>query len=118
MSPDGLHYTFSLRQGLKFHDGTPVTAEDAVTSLRRWGQKDALGKQLMRATAQLAAEQFIPVLAMREGALRVLGIPQADGYIAYLTLLNERDGGINGVPLVWEDCDTVFDVSAVLRHSV
>jgi len=39
-----------------------------------------------------------------------LGIPQADGYIAYLTLLNERDGGINGVKLVWEECETVYDV--------
>ena len=37
-------------------------------------------------------------------------IPRADGYIAYLTLLNERDGGINGVPLVWEECETVHDV--------
>ena len=55
MSADGMHYTFSLRQGLKFHDGMPVTAEDAVASLQRWGQKDSLGKQLMRATAQLAA---------------------------------------------------------------
>src|SRR5215475_6086550 len=55
VSSDGMHYTFSLRQGLKFHDGTPVTAEDAVASLQRWGQKDSLGKLLMRATAQLAA---------------------------------------------------------------
>ena len=55
VSADDLHYTFRLRQGLQFHDGTPVTAEDVVASLRRWGQKDALGKQLMRATAQLAA---------------------------------------------------------------
>src|SRR5215510_13215975 len=54
-SQDGMHYTFHLRQGLKFHDGSPVTAEDAVASLRRWGQRDVLGKQLMRATAQLAA---------------------------------------------------------------
>ncbi len=37
-------------------------------------------------------------------------IPRADGYIAYLTLLNERDGGINGVTLVWEECETVYDV--------
>jgi branched-chain amino acid transport system substrate-binding protein len=57
-----------------------------------------------------AGEQFLPVLAMREGALRFVGIPQADGYIAYLTLLNERDGGINGVKLVWEECETVYDV--------
>jgi branched-chain amino acid transport system substrate-binding protein len=31
--------------------------------------------------------------------------------IAYLTLLNERDGGTNGVPLVWEECETVWDVT-------
>ena len=35
----------------------------------------------------------------------------ANGYIDYLTLLNERDGGINGVTLVWEECETVFDVT-------
>ena len=28
-----------------------------------------------------------------------------------MTLLNERDGGINGVPLVWEECETVWDVT-------
>jgi len=39
-----------------------------------------------------------------------LGIPQADGDIAYLTLLNEREGGIKGVKLVWEECETVYDV--------
>jgi branched-chain amino acid transport system substrate-binding protein len=57
-----------------------------------------------------AGEQFLPVLSYREGAQRFTGIPRADGYIAYVTLLNERDGGINGVPLVWEECETVYDV--------
>ena len=66
---------------------------------------------LVGVTAVVAADaQFLPVLSIREGALRVLGIPQADGFIAYLTLLNVRDGGINGVPLVWEECETVYDV--------
>jgi branched-chain amino acid transport system substrate-binding protein len=66
---------------------------------------------LVGVTAVAAAgEQFLPVLSIREGALRVLGIPQADGFIAYLTLLNARDGGINGVKLVWEECETVYDV--------
>jgi branched-chain amino acid transport system substrate-binding protein len=40
-----------------------------------------------------------------------VGIPVADGIIAYLTLLNERDGGIHGVQLVWEECETVDDVT-------
>ena len=57
-----------------------------------------------------AAEQFLPILAIREGALKAVGIPRADGYIAYVTLLNARDGGINGVKLVWEECETVYDV--------
>src|SRR5262245_29986201 len=60
--------------------------------------------------AGAAGEQFLPVLSIREGALRFLGIPLTDGYIAYLILLNERDGGINGVKLVWEECETVYDV--------
>jgi branched-chain amino acid transport system substrate-binding protein len=65
---------------------------------------------LVSVTAVAAAgEQFIPVLGFREGAYRSLGIPQADGIIAYVTLLNARDGGINGVPLVWEECETVYD---------
>ena len=57
-----------------------------------------------------AGEQFLPVLTSREGALRFLGSPLANGYIAYVTLLNERDGGINGVPLAWEECETVWDI--------
>jgi branched-chain amino acid transport system substrate-binding protein len=37
-------------------------------------------------------------------------ILRADGSIAYLRLLNDRDSGINGVPLVWEECETGYDV--------
>jgi branched-chain amino acid transport system substrate-binding protein len=59
----------------------------------------------------VAGEQFIPVLSYREGAQRFTGIPRTNGYLAYLTLLNERDGGINGVKLVWEECETVYDVT-------
>src|SRR5262245_20869648 len=65
---------------------------------------------LVGVTAVVAGEQFLPVLSIREGALRSVGIRQANGFIDYVTLLNERDGGINGVPLVWEECETVFDV--------
>jgi len=60
--------------------------------------------------AGAAGEQFLPVLSVREGGQRFVFGPRADGYIAYLTLLNARDGGINGVKLVWEECETVYDV--------
>src|SRR5262245_30786376 len=66
---------------------------------------------LVGVTAVAAAgAQFIPVLGVREGAHRSFQIPLANGFIDYLTLLNERDGGIHGVPLVWEECETVQDV--------
>jgi branched-chain amino acid transport system substrate-binding protein len=62
-----------------------------------------------RATPVTAGEQFLPVLSVREGAVRSMMILRADGYLAYVTLLNVRDGGINGVTLVWDECETVFD---------
>jgi peptide/nickel transport system substrate-binding protein len=52
-SPDGMNWSFTLRDGLAFHDGTPVTAEDCTASLRRWGSRDALGGLLLRATDSL-----------------------------------------------------------------
>src|SRR5882724_1197460 len=69
-----------------------------------------LGGLVSITLAGAAGEQFLPILSVREGAVRSLGIPRADGLIAYLSLLNERDGGINGVKLVWEECETVLDV--------
>ncbi len=55
VSDDKLTYSFTLRDGLKWHDGTPVTAEDCVASLKRWGQKDGMGQKLMDFTASLEA---------------------------------------------------------------
>ena len=55
ISDDKLTYTLTLRDGLKFHDGTPVTAEDCVASLKRWGKADGMGQKLMDFTASLEA---------------------------------------------------------------
>src|SRR6202171_5782779 len=55
VSDDKLTYTFTLRDGLKWHDGGPVTAEDCVTSLKRWGKRDGMGQKLMDFTASIEA---------------------------------------------------------------
>ncbi len=55
VSDDKLTYIFTLRDGLKWHDGTPVTAEDCVASLRRWGKNDGMGQKLMDFTASIEA---------------------------------------------------------------
>jgi peptide/nickel transport system substrate-binding protein len=55
ISDDKLTYTFTLRDGLKWHDGAPVTAEDCVASLKRWGRVDGMGQKLMDFTASIEA---------------------------------------------------------------
>ena len=52
---DGRRWRIRLRDGLRFHDGEPVLARDAVASLRRWGRRDVLGVELMAATDELSA---------------------------------------------------------------
>lgn len=54
VSPDGLTYTFTLRSGLKFHDGSPVTTRDVVASLERWMTGTSIGEQLKLRVASMA----------------------------------------------------------------
>ena len=46
ISADGRTYSFTLRPGLKWHDGQPVRPEDCIASLKRWRQRDPLGQKL------------------------------------------------------------------------
>jgi len=73
VSKDGMKYTFTLRDGLKWHDGQPVVAEDCAESLKRWMKKDRFGRLLAAHTAKVApvdrktltlelGERFGPVL--------------------------------------------------------
>ena len=48
VSQDQLTWTFTLRDGLKFHDGEKVLAKDCAQSLRRWGSRDSFGQVLMK----------------------------------------------------------------------
>ena len=67
VSDDGLVYTFTLRDGLAWHDGAPVRAADCVASIRRWGQRDGMGQKLLEFTADLSAvDDRTFTLALRE----------------------------------------------------
>lgn len=55
VSSDGLTWTFKLRPGLKFHDGSPVLAKDVVASLTRWSARDPMGLMLKAIQKELAA---------------------------------------------------------------
>jgi peptide/nickel transport system substrate-binding protein len=53
VSDDKLTYTFTLRDGLLWHDGAPVKAEDCVASIKRWGKRDSMGQKLMEFTKEV-----------------------------------------------------------------
>jgi branched-chain amino acid transport system substrate-binding protein len=55
-----------------------------------------------------ANEQFVPALVYRTGPFAPNGVPWANGFIDYLKLVNERDGGINGVKITFEECETGY----------
>lgn len=54
-SADGKQWTFTLRAGLEFHDGQPVTAADCVASLERWSERDSFGRAMVAAGAKWQA---------------------------------------------------------------
>jgi peptide/nickel transport system substrate-binding protein len=82
VSEDGLKYTFTLRDGLRWHDGQPVQSEDCVESLKRWGKRDRFGRMLMAHTGKLAPvdkKTFTLELAERFGpVLEALGKPSSN----------------------------------------
>ena len=53
VSDDKLTWTITLRDGLEWSDGTPVTSEDCIASIKRWGARDAYGQLLLKVTAEL-----------------------------------------------------------------
>ena len=58
--------------------------------------------------AEAQGGQFIPVLSYRTGPYAPNGAPFANGYVDYFQLINERDGGINGVKFIVEECETAY----------
>src|SRR5215470_1698271 len=55
VSADKLTYTFTLRDGLLWHDGAPVTAEDCIASTKRWAAKDIVGAKILSLADTLTA---------------------------------------------------------------
>ena len=55
-----------------------------------------------------AKEQFFPLLSYRTGPYAPNGTPWANGKQDYLKLINARDGGVNGVKLTFEECETGY----------
>lgn len=78
VAPDGLSYSFTLRPGLKWHDGAAVQAADCVASIRRWSQRNILGQKLAKVLTSIEAmdERTIKLtLSARFDVLGALATP-------------------------------------------
>ncbi|MFA5537607.1 MAG: ABC transporter substrate-binding protein [Gemmobacter sp.] len=69
----------------------------------------ALAVSMTAAGPVLAETLHFPMFNYRTGPFAPSGIPFADGYQDYLTLVNERDGGIGGVPIRISECETAYN---------
>lgn len=82
VSADKLTWTFTLRDGLEWHDGQPVTSEDCIASITRWAARDALGQQFMASVGALKAidtKTFTLILKEPYGlVLESLGKPSSN----------------------------------------
>ena len=82
VSADKLTYTMTLRDGLVWHDGKPVTSEDCVASIKRWAQKDTMGQKMMSFVKDLVVvdpKTFKIVLKEQTGlVLPALGKPSSN----------------------------------------
>jgi peptide/nickel transport system substrate-binding protein len=82
VSADKLTWTFTLRDGLEWHDGQPVTGEDCVASIKRWAAKDAMGQKLMGEVTSLTAPDAKTIkMVLKEPyglVLESLGKPSAN----------------------------------------
>ncbi|UFN50596.1 ABC transporter substrate-binding protein [Roseomonas sp. OT10] len=91
LSPDGLTWTFRLREGLRFHDGQPVTTRDVIPSLNRWMARDTLGGKLRGDVAGMAAldERRFTLTLKRPTGLVTFALGSAVGNIP--AIMREQD---------------------------
>src|SRR5215510_7674409 len=86
VSGDQLTHTFTLREGLLWHDGAPVTAEDCVASIKRWAVKDATGQKLMTFVDNLTVKNdktFVMQLKSPTG-LVLLGLGKPSSNVPFM----------------------------------
>ena len=68
-----------------------------------------VGASALATKAQAQESIYVPLLTYRTGPFAGGGIPIANGMNDYLSMLNERDGGIGGVKIAVEECETGYD---------
>ncbi|WP_262174149.1 ABC transporter substrate-binding protein [Saccharococcus sp. Marseille-Q5394] len=78
-SDDGLTYTFKLREGIKFHNGKEMTADDVVASMNRWVEKSSRAKLLLAGSTFEKEDDYTVVLKLENAVTDVLDVMAGRG---------------------------------------
>ncbi|MBN9487795.1 MAG: ABC transporter substrate-binding protein [Alphaproteobacteria bacterium] len=111
-SDDGLVWTFKLRDGLEWHDGTPVTSDDCIASIKRWASRDAMGQKMASVLSEYKAvdpKTFQIVLKQKFGPLlEALGKPSVvvpfmmPKKMAEVDAFTQSDNAIGSGPFIFK----------------
>ena len=111
VSADGLTWRITLRDGLKFHDGTPVRGVDCIASIQRWSKRDPFGQLLAKAVDAWNApdDKTIELKLSRPFPLLPTALGRADASVPFImperlaktdpTCAGDGDGRLRPVPL-------------------
>jgi peptide/nickel transport system substrate-binding protein len=85
-SPDKLTYVFTLRDGLVWHDGAAVTAEDCIASIKRWSARDATGQKLMSFVDTITAQdaKTFTVKLKEQTGLLIFGLGKPSSNVPFM----------------------------------
>jgi peptide/nickel transport system substrate-binding protein len=103
-SPDGLVWRFTLREGLRFHDGQPVTTRDVIASLRRWMARDVVGSHLGARVASLEA------VDERSFEMR---LSRPHGFVTYAL-----GSAVGQIPAIMREADAQTDPSRPISTTI
>ncbi len=87
VSGGGKLYTFTLRDGLRWHDGTSVTAEDCIASIKRWVSVDGTGMPLMTMVSSInkVDDKTFTIALNRPTTLLLLGLSKLSSRPPFMT---------------------------------
>ena len=126
LSADATTYTFTLRPGLKFHDGQPVRGADVVASLKRWGNQ-GIGNQLLRRSEhyKVLTENSFEIKLKKPWSITLRALGQLLGFVPHImpermALTSPKEqirSTIGSGPFIFEDKEWVPGSKLVFRKN-
>ncbi|UFN50595.1 ABC transporter substrate-binding protein [Roseomonas sp. OT10] len=104
VTPDNLTWSFTLRGGLRFHDGQPVTTRDVIASLNRWMARDTVGTKL---------REYVAALEATDERRFTLRLSKAHGAVPF-----SLGSAVGQIPAIMRESDATSDPSKPVTEAI